>query len=173
MKTGGKVAIGVTAGVALIATAAFLAQKSGAADKLKLDFSSVDIALRGQGEGILSKLPTKVRVSITFNAVNPVNTELKFTAPFVELTVPNKQGVETSLGHSTPSSEEIIIPARGTKAITVTVDVPLFTMLTVFPDYVQYAWGRTHGEPSTRQLKAKYSYTAYGFNQSAETPIAI
>lgn len=173
MKTGTKAAL-IVGGVAVVGvTAAFFGSKANAANKLVLDFNSFDVALRGQGQGIIGNLPTKVQFTLTFNAINSTNDSLKFSAPFTQVFATNKRGEQVSLGHSIPSSEEITIPAKGTRPITVVVETPLFTMLTVFPDYVQYAWGRTHGEPSTRNLTVKYDYTAYGINMSDQTQVAL
>lgn len=171
MKAGKIILIG--SGVAAVTGLAFYMRKGSAAGKLQLDFSSAEFGLSGiqhlplvvgyLGKLTIPKLPKQVDVTVSFNAINPTGEELKFTAPYVTLTTSTKKDPKV-VGHSTPDNSIIIIPAKGSRIIPVSIKIPLVSMIAIMPDYVQYAWGRMQGEPSTRQMIAKYDYQAYGVN---------
>ena len=177
--TGTKVAL-IGGGLLLLTGAMFLVKKGAAANKLQLDFSDFKVSLSGVGDYYVSnkgklslgRLPTQIIATVEFNAINPTNETLVFSTPYVTLTTDTKKDAKI-IGHSTPDAAQITIPAKGNRLIPITVNIPLLSMLAIFPDYIQYAWGRANGETSTRKLIAKYDYTAYNINLSDQSVVNL
>lgn len=175
MKPAAKVLL-ITGGAIGLVTLASLLKKSSASDQLILNFSDLNVGLEGpNGFGAL-KIPKRVLFNVEFDAINPSKEELRFSAPFVRVKATGKDGQDKLIGNSViaPAAQQIItIPAKSTQKIPILVEAPLLSMLAVFPDYIQYAWGRVHGEPSTRNIRVQYDYEAYGIKQNDESVAAI
>jgi hypothetical protein len=165
MRTAAKVAIAGTV-VGLAFGIPYLLGKKDAGDKLIINLDSFDVGL-----GIVKNLagpltlPKGVTFKVGLDLQNPSGTSLEFTQPFLRAYAKNKKGERVEIGDSKASDSKIFIPAKKSKKVIADINIPLSTMLSIFPDYLSYALSRIGGAPATRSIELAYTYDAYGFEQ--------
>lgn len=125
-----------------------------AAEKLELDFDSLKVK-----EIIKSGfLPTGVVLRVRFKLTNPTNTTLRFTKPFVKISLKDKNGNLQKITQADPEKTVQKVPGKGSSLLDIDLPVKAASVLTSFPDLIPYVWGRMNGEKSTRKAQVDYSF---------------
>lgn len=171
MNTGAKLGIAAV----LIGGAAFgivnVVKAANAADKLDIDVDA--FTLKEVKKNPLG-IPTALIYTVGLKLNNPTDKDLVIGKPYIKLSVKKADGTLAKIANTeTPEAIETNIKAKSSTSLKHDLELRIFNVATVIPNFVQYIIGRLRGEKSTQQAIADVTLESMGLTLSAQQIINL
>lgn len=147
-----------------------LNNKAKAANDLKVAFGSLSIKKASFKEGVL--------MDVVLKATNNSAVELKFTQPFVEVSVLNEKGEMAAIANSNDAQGVVSLAPRKVSDLKFNLQITPAQAIKL-PSLVMYLVSQkiklATGAPikATKKILVEYGFTAEGINFKQKTDVAI
>ena len=144
---------------------------ANAAEKLDADIDAFSLKeVKKNPFGI----PTSLIYTVGLKINNPTDKDLIIGKPYIKLSVKKSDGSLAKIANTeTPEDKETNIKAKSSTSLSHDLELRLFNVATVIPNFIQYIIGRLRGDKSTQSAIADVTLEAMGLTISTQKVINL